>query len=358
MIRLVCYSQREDGWGRLARGLGGALNEHEKTELVDWGFHRAGRGSLLGKFRTRRDGGLVTISLGPNVTGRAFLAGRYRVVCYTGETTRIPESHRHHLSHADMIWTPSDWGRRILEQNGIAAGRVRVLPLGVDAQLFVPPIERDGRTFRFLCVGKWERRKGSRELVRAFVDEFDAADPVELVMHCGSPWPRAFDYREAIVTEVRRKGSRAPRVIASDPVPPEDLVRLMQRCHAFVLPTRGEGWGLPVLEAMACGLPCIVTNYGGVTEFAHERNSYLVRVAGMRAVDDPEFYDPAHDWGEWAEPDFGELRRLMRHVFENREEAREKGRLARRDAEALWTWDRAAETAMTCIAELRGSRQG
>jgi glycosyltransferase involved in cell wall biosynthesis len=60
---------------------------------------------------------------------------------------------------------------------------------------------------------------------------------------------------------------------------------LYSLADAFVLPTRGEGWGIPVAEAMAMGLPVIVTNYSGPTEYANEENAYLLPVTGLDEYD-------------------------------------------------------------------------
>ncbi|MEO8591960.1 MAG: hypothetical protein ABI759_01440 [Candidatus Solibacter sp.] len=104
---------------------------------------------------------------------------------------------------------------------------------------------------------------------------------------------------------------------------------------------------------MACALPCIVTGYSGLTEFAHEGNSYQVSVAGMVPVQDSAAFDPACDWGEWAQPDLEELRYLMRFVYQRRDHAQSIGVSAREEAVRLWTWTRAASQAATYIRELR-----
>mmetsp|Transcript_7526 Transcript_7526/g.16673 ORF Transcript_7526/g.16673 Transcript_7526/m.16673 type:complete len:81 (+) Transcript_7526:1012-1254(+) len=49
-------------------------------------------------------------------------------------------------------------------------------------------------------------------------------------------------------------------------------------CDAFVLPSRGEGWGRPHTEAMVMGLPCIATNWSGNTEFMSDANSFPIQV--------------------------------------------------------------------------------
>jgi glycosyltransferase involved in cell wall biosynthesis len=60
-------------------------------------------------------------------------------------------------------------------------------------------------------------------------------------------------------------------------VPTVDLPRLYAAAGAFVLPSRGEGWGRPHTEAMAMGLPVIATNWSGPTEYMTEHNSYPLR---------------------------------------------------------------------------------
>jgi glycosyltransferase involved in cell wall biosynthesis len=173
-------------------------------------------------------------------------------------------------------------------------------------------------------------------------------------MHCGTSFARKVDFRAEIARTIAEAGRPGARVVPSAPVGLEELVSLMHRCHAFVLPTKGEGWGLPILEAMACELPCIVTDYSGLTEYANDDNCYLIRVHEMKKVEDPEFFHPAFDWGQWAQPDTEHLRHLMRFVYEHPDYARQKARRGREEAERYWTWDMAAEKAMAHIRELRG----
>lgn len=349
MIQLAAYTHDEDGWGRQSRGFAEALNCYERTKLVKLG-RRAGVARSLWERARPSWTDSVGITLGL-VEYTRVLGTRYRVPYYIGETTRIPRHRAYFLRRAEMVWAASQWGRRVLEANGVAADKIRVVPEGVDTRIFAPPPagQRDTEVFRFLCVGKWEERKGTADLIRAFLQTFHRDEPVELVMHCGGTAP---------MHEIKRKiaecsGTGGPRVVASEPVSLPKLVELMQRCNAFVLPTRGEGWGLPILEAMASELPCIVTDYSGLKEFANEDNCFLVRVESMVPVNDPKQYEVRFEWGEWAQPDLAHLRSLMRFVYENRGIALNKAKRAREEAVRLWSWDRAAQTAMAHIRELR-----
>jgi len=77
-----------------------------------------------------------------------------------------------------------------------------------------------------------------------------------------------------------------------------------------VLAAHGEGWGLPLMEAMAMELPTIATNWSGNTEFMNEENSFLVSVEEMVAA--------STEGHQWAKPSVVDLRKQMREVYANR----------------------------------------
>jgi glycosyltransferase involved in cell wall biosynthesis len=77
------------------------------------------------------------------------------------------------------------------------------------------------------------------------------------------------------------------------------LARLYRAADAFVLPTRGEGWGRPLLEAMVMGVPVIATNWSGHTEFMRPYAPQgLVPVTAFVAPRDAALYDSALRWAE------------------------------------------------------------
>lgn len=299
--------------------------------------------ALLGETRSM-DPSAMGVGIGP-IECMSSVQGRKRIAFVVWETTVLPEEKLEVLRGLDEIWTPSQWSRKILVENGLDRERVFVVPEGVDATTFLPLPEtrrRQDGTFRFLCVGKWEVRKGVEELVECFAEEFGYEEDVELVLHAFNPWIPNFDLEHRIAQVLR---GRHARVIANQPVGEEELCGLYNSCDAFVLPTKGEGWGLPIMEAMACGLPVIATDYSAPADFLNERVAYPLRVERMVDVHDPYFFPGNPIYGQWAQPDLTELRRLMRHVMTNRDEAAAKGKLAREAVCDHWTWDHAARTA-------------
>jgi glycosyltransferase involved in cell wall biosynthesis len=101
----------------------------------------------------------------------------------------------------------------------------------------------------------------------------------------------------------------------------EDLHR---RGDCYVSLCRSEGWGMGAFDAAALGRPVIMTGYGGQTEFLPEDLAYLVKYRMVKTPFRP--LEPPDLGHRWAEPDVGHAAALMRHVFENRGEARAKAR--------------------------------
>ena len=286
----------------------------------------------------------VVIAIGA-MERMAGLCGRHRIGFIVWETTIIPRAKLRVLEALDEVWVPSEWGRSVLVANGLPEDRVHVVPEGVDPSVFrpaEPSPDAPPRPFRFLCVGKWEVRKGVDDLVRAFAREFAPDEPVELILHCHNPYLPGFDAARALA-----RLALPPHALIrpSPPLPLRGLIALYAACDALVLPTKAEGWGLPIIEALACGIPAIATNYSGHTMFLNDENGYLVDVERMIPVDDPFFYGVGEPLGEWAQPDVRHLQALMRRAYADADERRAKGLRARRDVVRQWTWDDAVQIA-------------
>ncbi len=258
---------------------------------------------------------------------------------------------------ADEVWVMSAYARRCFVQSGVPADRVFVVPGGVDIAALTrprPPFPlRTQKRFRFLFVGGTLARKGFDVLLAAYALAFRRADDVCLVVK---------DLGAASFYQGQTAGEAVARLQA-DPDAPEveyldrdlgedELASLYQSCHCLAYPYRGEGFGLPIAEAMACGLAVIVTGHGAALDFCDEQTAYLVpareRRFAHKRVGDLETVD--HPW--LAEPDAGVLCRLLRHVVEHPEEARAKGRAAAAYAAAHLTWERAADRVLERLRHL------
>ena len=139
---------------------------------------------------------------------------------------------------------------------------------------------------------------------------------------------------------------RAPPVVLLDEaVSQAELPGLYKAVDAFVLPTRGEGWGRPAMEAMAMGLPTIVTNYSGTTAFMSSANAYPLPFEMVAA--------PTGEGHEWAEPSIGALRALMRRVTTHRAEAADIGAAAASHIHAHFSQEAVADQMLRRLGHLQ-----
>jgi len=116
--------------------------------------------------------------------------------------------------------------------------------------------------------------------------------------------------------------------------PHYQLASLYRSADCYVSVSRGEGWDMPLMEAMACGLPSIATDWGAHTEFVHPGIAYPLAITGtIPAVAKCPYYDGY----SWADPDGDHLRVLLREAYTNREEARRRGVAAAAEMATRWS---------------------
>lgn len=264
----------------------------------------------------------------------------------------------------EEVWVPTEWAKQVfhstMQRMGIQAPSIAVIPEAVDTNLFdpslYPPRDKFWRcnnsnsfqvdangdslssshqsidqkycyanndaVFEFLSIFKWEYRKGWDILLKAYWKAFTPSDKVVLRLRTYLPmWERERSRFKENITEaiadfamktlgkrldelapmVWEQGANASRL--QDSATRYDMRDMLQSADAFVLPTRGEGWGLPIAEAMAMSLPTIVTNFSGPSAFATSDNAYLIPVADNV------------DYDGFAIPDEDELVNLFKKVI-------------------------------------------
>lgn len=191
---------------------------------------------------------------------------------YASETFRKRkiERYRELVERCDRILAVSAATKRdFLERFDYPAERVDVVHEGVDGRFRpveegarLPVLRRHGLTRPFLLyVGELTRRKNLPRLVAAFAAS-DAAQDLELAL----AGQAAFGHEE--VPRAVEASGVAERVRFLGYVPDADLPALYSGAEAFLFPTSYEGFGLPVLEAMACGTPVVGADRGAVPEIA------------------------------------------------------------------------------------------
>jgi glycosyltransferase involved in cell wall biosynthesis len=246
----------------------------------------------------------------------------------------------------DEVWVYTRFLKTCYERSGIPSKKVKVVPLGIDPMLFNPDAPPDsgirsaaGNRFCFLYNGGVTPRKGTDILVNAFLTEFGKDEPVCLVIKDSDFYGKGMS---AKVKELAGRNDTAPLIYISDPVPHEKLPGLYTACDCYVHPYRAEGYGLPIAEAMACGVPVIVTGGGACLDFVEPDSGYFVKCA-LEKMKTRQVSDLVTvDYPFWLIPDIGHLQALLRYIFTNQEKARARGKNGGNVIRSVHTWENAA----------------
>ena len=240
---------------------------------------------------------------------RDMRARRRVLASYAWEETSFPRAFAEEFNLTlDLITVVSTQTAQFLRDAGVHTP-LAVVGNGVDHLLDVQPepVPRPlaPARFRFLHVSSCFPRKGVDVLLKAYGEAFSASDDVALVI---KTFPNPHNDVKAQLERCRHGNPRYPRVeLIEDDWTPGQIAALYQSCHALVAPSRGEGFGLPIAEAMLYGLPVIVTGWGGHMDFCSDDTCWLLDYAPQLAQTHLSQTDSL-----WAEPSVAHLTALMK----------------------------------------------
>ncbi|HLK55179.1 MAG TPA: methyltransferase domain-containing protein, partial [Chthonomonadaceae bacterium] len=278
------------------------------------------------------------------------------------ETDRLPDGWAAACNQMDVIWAPSAFNVETFANAGVVRNKLRIVPGTIDLTPYNPncqPLRIDGaRGFNFLSVFDWTLRKGWDVLLQAYVEEFRVEEDVALILktHSGLGYTtqQMSDMLVNYLTQtLGRDPNHIPDIILQDAnIPDGRMPNLYRAADCYVMPTRGEGWGRPLMEAMAMALPTIATGWSGQTAFMNAENSLLL---DYKLVDVPETgwrETPTYRGHRWAEPSVPHLRQLLRRAYEDRAGGRELGQRARAHIETHFTYGPVARILMAELERL------
>jgi glycosyltransferase involved in cell wall biosynthesis len=273
-------------------------------------------------------------------------AGIRAVHSYGWEETGFPVDYVAAFNRKlDLITVLSEFVKKVLQDNGVRTP-IAVTGGGVDHLLNVvpkPPTEAL-RSYRFLHISSCFPRKGVDALLSAYGQAFSLADDVSLVI---KTFPNPHNTVAQQLAQLQQANPQYPHVVlVNRDCTDAELVGWYQACHALVAPSRGEGLGLPMAEAMLFNLPVITTGWGGQVDFCDTTTAWLC---------DYQFAKPASHFGAthsaWADPDIGHLSQLMREVHGLAPQQRAaRTHAARQRILRDFTWARVAERTEQAVA--------
>ena len=267
----------------------------------------------------------------PDQYSKFYEHGKYHIGHLFWETSKIPQEFADGARTMQEIWTGSQTNAAAIEAAGVNAP-IFICPQAIETErdeskpYSLPNF--DG--YLFYSIFEWNERKNPRTLIRAFYEEFSESENVGLLVktYYKNFSERDSDYLTGELKRLKREygGGRAPVFAFRHLMDRHQVNRLHQTGDCFVLPHRGEGWGIPIAEAMVYGKPAITTGYGGLNDYLTDQTAYRLpyKMIPVEGIDlNHRWYTPDQ---RWANVEIADLRAAMRRVFNERKEAEAIGK--------------------------------
>jgi glycosyltransferase involved in cell wall biosynthesis len=241
------------------------------------------------------------------------------------ETSLIPASWVGKINRMDALITYSSHCVQMFKDSGIRIP-IELFHLGVDFTEFYP-LERDNDVFTFGHMGSLSVRKGTDLLVKAFSEAFPNGENVKLICKTSNTMYHFMTKDKRIEVQM-------------GPISHAELIETFwKKIDCFVWPTRGEGAGLPPVEACATGIPAIVTNGTGQSDYFNEKMGWALDYKWVPATDfSKNVYK--EDCGDWMEPDYQQLVNYLRYCYTHQDEVKKKGLEAAKYVQENYTWEK------------------
>ncbi len=246
-----------------------------------------------------------------------------KIAHFYWEATPLPIAWSSVINSVTEIWAPCPLVANCCKEAGFR-GRLEIVPTPAisPGYLDIPSLNIPGinsNSFIFYSIFQWHNRKGWKELLAAYFEEFTSNDNVSLIIKTN---PINHLLQGQISEDIKSfklsisNQDTAPLALLQNIISEEELFALHKTGHCYVAPHHGEGWGMPIHDAIMAGKQIIATKFGGVTEFLDDNSFYPIpfSMVPVRGMDWNAAYCESQ---KWAQPDISELRRIMRDVYEN-----------------------------------------
>jgi len=238
-------------------------------------------------------------------------------------------------NRTDLLIVPCGHNAEVFRLAGVKVP-IEVVPLGVNPEEYQYIDRPDRDTYTFFMYGTLTLRKNVGAVFSAFASLFRDKPDAKLLLKTQSGTLGHVEYV-----------GMGDITVMDALWTPERLRKALAQADCFVFPSRGEGFGLPPLEAMATGLPTIIGNNTGMADYANPKYNLAIPT---RTLSPAQRYP--NKWGyvgNWYEPDFQTLKKYMLWCYENREEARQMGIRASDWVRDEWTYDKSAKKLVEVI---------
>ena len=312
-LNLVGVNLPHVGYGKMVAGLRDALST--KVELCD-------------------DAERVVFALRPNLI-KGWTTGQNPALLTMWETNWLPPEFSEYLHLFDTVIVPSLHNWELFSQ---FHDNVRVIPLGVDREVWHPKERPNNEKFKILCGGSEWYRKGLDVVLKAFL-QLKLPD-AELHIKIVPPYLSAPDNLTYPNVVVHNKWMTV-----------EAEADLVRSADCFISVSRGEGFGLMPLQAISAGVPVILSDAHGHREFS-DLATHRIPTHSV-ATNEGTW----QNMGDWDEPEFDAILDAIQDMYKNRDRYREQAEVHAGEVSAF-NWDTAANQLLQAVKPTGGRVSG
>jgi glycosyltransferase involved in cell wall biosynthesis len=264
---------------------------------------------------------------------KSYFNGHYNIAYWNWELSEFPRRFHHLFDYVDEIWVPSSF-----TLNAVSfASPVPVVCVPYSCGISLNNNDDQKKKIRedfgfslkdyiYLFIFDFHsiaERKNPVGLIKAFQEAFSIKDNAFLVIKCSHA-----SKDRAILDEMKHISEKYRIKIIDSVLSCDEISSIIDMADCYVSLHRSEGFGLTMAEAMAKGKPVIATGYSGNMDFMTLSNSYPVK---YNLIEIEHGYGCYGQGNLWADPDVNDAARLMRYVYEHRDEALRVGLTAMDD---------------------------
>lgn len=263
------------------------------------------------------------------------------------EASRLPPGWAKNLNeHCQKVLVPSTHTRKVYRESGVREEYLEQIPYGFNQQLFkkIEPVTEPGTELKLLTVATPHHRKGLDLINSAsnLLDKYNLSWQIHLPYQPETENPQFWENPD-ICKKLDQNGFQLTTGHRSD----QEMVHLYQTADLVVQPSRSEGFGLAILEAMAAGRGVVTTNWGGQLDFA---GPGMLRVEGeLRSARNCQ-YDGKNPEAKVFEPDREKFKKTLKNLLASPKKLSQLGEKAKKTVEQ-WTWGQAAKELSQVLLE-------
>jgi|WetSurSiteA1Bulk_404760.scaffolds.fasta_scaffold07010_5 glycosyltransferase involved in cell wall biosynthesis len=262
---------------------------------------------------------------------------KYHIGHLFWETSKLPPSWVWNCNLMDEIWTGDQHHAGVFKKSGVHVP-IYVMPQAIEMpdQLPLPFIIENRPRFLFYSIFQWIARKNPEGLLKAYWQQFNGYKDVGLLIKT-----YGLDFSDIEKKKLYSNINRLKQQFAGSDPPPvllydnllarDDIFRFHMTGDCFVLPHRGEGWGIPQVEATLMEKPLISTPLGGMHEYISEKNYLPINKYFWEHLSNMDFVPWYTRDQMWADPNIDQLKELMLWAYVNPDKAIEKAKRAKEE---------------------------